>query len=300
MPAPAITSVLLLSSLVALTTGTHASSPGDSVQVANSDLYPAVPSDLDTNQWAPYTTLEPVASIPSISTPTTTASADDNIRILPGLDANAIPEIKERQVTGQGAAAAATAIKQVSPITTYYIASEISGSQVQVPVVYTQTFPKSYVQWASPTAGEIGLGTIQGTIGVIRTDRKRSLPTQAPLGELPSSLAGEAEESASKSPAAEPVQSLDEPKEQEQRNDDSHAYSSKLRKIGSSIQHEFAELLKFAKQQKDKVEKEVKKPCAKSRMNTEADAASNDARMLKTGTLAALALGVVTLGLAYL
>ncbi|KAJ4509766.1 hypothetical protein HRR83_006912 [Exophiala dermatitidis] len=297
MPATAITSVLLLSSLLALTTGTQASSPGDSVQVADSDLYPAVPSDLDTNQWAPYTTLEPVASTPSISTPTATASADDSVRILPALDANAIPEIKERQVTGQGTAAAATAIKQVSPITTYYIASEISGSQVQVPVVYTQTFPVSYVQWASPTAGEIGLGTIQGTIGVVRTDRKRSLPTQAPLGELP------ALESASEPPAAETTQSLDDQREEQQghqKSDDGHAYSSKLSKVGSSIQHELAEWLKFAKQQKDKAEKEVKKPCAKCGMDTDEDAVSNDAHILKAGTVAALAVGVATLGLAYL
>jgi hypothetical protein len=48
---------------------------------------------------------------------------------------------------------------------------------VQQPVVYTQTFPAIPDQWPSPVAGSIGLGTIVGTVGAVRS--KRAEPTQA-------------------------------------------------------------------------------------------------------------------------
>ena len=38
-----------------------------------------------------------------------------------------------------------------------------------MPLVYTQTFPSTYEPWPSPASGEIGLGTISGTVGVART-----------------------------------------------------------------------------------------------------------------------------------
>lgn len=69
----------------------------------------------------------------------------------------------------------------MSPVTTYYANSYIGGSFVQVPIVYTQTFAFVPDQWAAPFSGEIGLGTIKGTIGVVKS--KRGLPTQAPLAE---------------------------------------------------------------------------------------------------------------------
>lgn len=38
-----------------------------------------------------------------------------------------------------------------------------------MPVVYTQTFPSTYEAWPTAASGEIGLGTISGTVGVVRT-----------------------------------------------------------------------------------------------------------------------------------
>lgn len=135
------------------------------------DIQP-IPSDLDTNKWSAVTTLTDAILPTAPSTPT------PDIQILPVLDANIVPELK-RQVTGQGAAATTTAVTQVSPVTTYYANSYINGVATRVAVVYTQTFAAIPDQWPTYTAGEIGLGTLTGTIGVVKT--KRSLPTQIPL-----------------------------------------------------------------------------------------------------------------------
>ncbi|KAI1619955.1 hypothetical protein EDD37DRAFT_181175 [Exophiala viscosa] len=138
------------------------------------DIQP-LPSDLDTNKWSAVTTL--TKGIPSLALTTPTPTPD--IQILPVLDANIVPELK-RQVTGQDAGATTTAVTQISPVTTYYANSYIDGVQTQVAVVYTQTFAAIPDQWPSYTAGSIGLGTLTGTIGVVKS--KRSLPTQMPMG----------------------------------------------------------------------------------------------------------------------
>lgn len=138
----------------------------------------AIPSELESNGWSALTTLEPITPSPSPSTPLATITPTPDVQVLPVLDPNIIPDLK-RQVTGQGVGVAATAIGQISPITTYYANSMKDGTAVQVPVVYTQTFAPVPDQWPSATAGEIGLGTIQGTVGVVKS--KRSLPTQVAL-----------------------------------------------------------------------------------------------------------------------
>lgn len=53
------------------------------------------------------------------------------------------------------------------------------GAYVQVQEVYTQTFALPIDQWPSATQGAIGLGTIQGEIGVVKTKRDL-MPTQLP------------------------------------------------------------------------------------------------------------------------
>ncbi|OCT44863.1 hypothetical protein CLCR_06311 [Cladophialophora carrionii] len=158
--------------------------------IDNNDLRRhALPSELelDTAHWVPIATLAPVTSIPtSTPTPAPHSSNEDDDIILPlGLDAFAVPELKKRQ----GAPVAApdaqpTPVGQISPITTYYINSEVApGSFAQVPVVYTQTFAPVPDQWPSPVPGTIGLGTIQGTVGEVRSKRAVVLaePTQAPF-----------------------------------------------------------------------------------------------------------------------
>jgi len=75
-----------------------------------------------------------------------------------------------------------TEIGQVSPITTYLANKEVApGSFAQVPVVYTQTFNPVPDPWPAAVPGTIGLGTIVGTVGQVRS--KRSEPTQAPMAQ---------------------------------------------------------------------------------------------------------------------
>ena len=77
------------------------------------------------------------------------------------------------------AAAAAPISGQVSPITTVQIGYLKNGAYVQVQEIYTQTFALPVDQWPSATQGAIGLGTIQGKIGVVKSKRD-VMPTQIP------------------------------------------------------------------------------------------------------------------------
>lgn len=70
---------------------------------------------------------------------------------------------------------AVSAPTQMSPVTAYSMYDGVIRT-------YTQTFAAVPVQWPSPSAGTIGLGTIQGTVGVVKTITKRDgypMPTAA-------------------------------------------------------------------------------------------------------------------------
>ena len=54
----------------------------------------------------------------------------------------------------------------------------VNGVAQQVEVVYTQLFSAVPSQGDAPASGEIGLGTIQGNIGVVKTARKRDAEPQ--------------------------------------------------------------------------------------------------------------------------
>jgi hypothetical protein len=79
-------------------------------------------------------------------------------------------------VTG---AAAATVEGQVSPITTVQIGYVKDGAYVQVQEIYTQIFALPVDQWPAATQGAVGLGTIQGEVGVVKSKRD-AMPTQIP------------------------------------------------------------------------------------------------------------------------
>lgn len=67
---------------------------------------------------------------------------------------------------------------QVSPITTLSLVNK-AGAQVMQP--YTQTFAAVPDQWPEPTAGTVGMGTIQGQIGQVKTNSKREEMTQTAM-----------------------------------------------------------------------------------------------------------------------
>jgi hypothetical protein len=71
-----------------------------------------------------------------------------------------------------------TAITQVSPVTTLTMMSK--GQDIKV--VYTQTFATTALDpWPSPSSGEIGLGTIQGQVGQVKSKREEASGPQTAL-----------------------------------------------------------------------------------------------------------------------
>ena len=82
-----------------------------------------------------------------------------------------------REIVDAPAAAQATDASQVSPVTTY----QMYEGATQVAIVYTQTFASVPDQWPGPSSGSIGLGTVQGTVGVTKTnnDKRDATPTPA-------------------------------------------------------------------------------------------------------------------------
>ncbi|KEF55432.1 uncharacterized protein A1O9_08182 [Exophiala aquamarina CBS 119918] len=261
-----------------------------------------LPTALDSSIWKPFTTIPaepaPTAGSPSSApTPAPTQGPEEIMHILPVLDPNMVPDLKKRQGVSQ--AIAPTAITQVSPITTYQINLIRSGVNSQLNIVYTQTFNPIPDQWPSPTeAGTIGLGTIQGEIGVVKT--KRSLPTQALLGNSADSTPTE------NAPVSSSIPLLD-----------------KLRKAGQEIEEEIEELLNKMKIPGTHKEEDLSVPLGKevrlpntgssdvkepfnfAESEEDDDDATpllpelrvheSDARILKAGSLAVLAITIGTL-----
>ncbi|KAK5938389.1 hypothetical protein PMZ80_009359 [Knufia obscura] len=131
---------------------------------------------------------EQIAQIPTItSTPSTFTTSSGSqawgpiisgaSHLLDELDEHLHIDLRKRQ--GNIAAtnvAPATQPTQMSPVTLYDM-----GDGKQIP--FTQLFVAVLEQWASPSAGTIGLGTIQGEIGVVKTKDKRDAipePTATP------------------------------------------------------------------------------------------------------------------------
>lgn len=78
-------------------------------------------------------------------------------------------DLRKRQggVAATNAPQATSVVTQMSPVTTY-------GPDRGWPlVVYSQKFSDVPDQWPSPSAGTIGLGTIQGQVGVVKSNSKR-------------------------------------------------------------------------------------------------------------------------------
>lgn len=230
-----------------------------------------LPTDLDTNVWKPLTTLpaEPVPTAASLSPqPTPTETPEQIFEILPFPVPSDAAELKKRQGVS---AAVPPVVTQVSPITTYQIDLVRNGVATRLNVVYTQTFNPIPDQWPSPTeAGTIGLGTIVGEIGVVKT--KRSLPTQAPLADSPDPSP------TVKSPDNEDIPLLEKLRKagkeiQEEVEDllnkvkkpsfEGNTLMDKLRKAGKEIQGEVEELLNKVKKPASENDEESSLPLRK-------------------------------------
>ena len=108
-----------------------------------------------------------------IPTPQTTLSATTSFSIAnvnepnAPLPTEALANLDLREIVS--AAAATQAASQYPTLTTDWVETTIGGAQTWVPLVYTQTFPSTYEVWPTAATGSIGLGTISGTVGAVRT-----------------------------------------------------------------------------------------------------------------------------------
>lgn len=119
--------------------------------------------------------LSPDLLLPSATPPTSVLSTFPS----PSTEEDT-PELRRRQGAAVTAAPAATVDPgQISPVTTYQVESypPNGGAPVQIEVAYTQLFVDVPDQWPSPSAGSIGLGTIQGQVGVVKSKRGLEQPT---------------------------------------------------------------------------------------------------------------------------
>jgi hypothetical protein len=110
----------------------------------------------------------PISTITRIAAPTTNAD----------LEADPDHDLLRREVVTGAAAAQPTDGTQISPITTYQVYQLVNGVEQQVELAYTQLFSAVPDQGLAPASGSIGLGTIQGQIGVVKTGRKRDAKPQ--------------------------------------------------------------------------------------------------------------------------
>lgn len=153
-----------------------------SAHVAWHPTVQVTPSTTITATSSP-TQLLPLNSIPTITSPPAQTQSSNPIisgvsHLLDEIDEHLHIDLRKRQggVGATNAVPATTAVIQMPAITTYDMKGEIP------PVVYTQLFTLPVNPWPSVVAGTIGLGTIQGQIGVVKTNHKRDTePTKTAM-----------------------------------------------------------------------------------------------------------------------
>jgi hypothetical protein len=127
-----------------------------------------------TNHLPHHTTdLASSSSLTALAPATTTLTAQSSFNTTVSLQPFDLPpeptvNLELREVVQGGATTLAAA--QYPTITTEWVQTSLPGGGfTYVPLVYTQTFPSIYELFPSPASGEIGLGTISGSVGVVRT-----------------------------------------------------------------------------------------------------------------------------------
>lgn len=128
------------------------------------------PSHASPSEQTPAVT---TMTSPSTPTPTESHVWDPIIsgasHLLDEIDEHFHVDLKKRQgAVGATYAIPATTVATQMPSVTVYNMKSLA------PMTYTQIFVAVLDQWPSPSVGTIGLGTIQGQIGVVKTHSKRA------------------------------------------------------------------------------------------------------------------------------
>lgn len=180
---PLIHAACLFSSLLAATATTSniiatspSTSPSESITVTSAE------TSTPTATYIPATFVPPRTTSPSSPFHIWDSISSAADKVFDEIEDHLHVDLRKRQGGAAITAApvgAATAATQMSPTTTYFMNSNVNGAEVQASFVYIQSFDGVPDQWDSASAGTIGLGTIQGTVGVLKSNSKRGFEETA-------------------------------------------------------------------------------------------------------------------------
>ncbi|KAI9748134.1 MAG: hypothetical protein M1815_003583 [Lichina confinis] len=137
---------------------------------------------------------EPAAKVPAAKDPVVNNAAKEVPPAAPVPAAAPVPPPVPGNIApgGGGAAGAPPVIPtQVPPVTAINVPTTLPDGRItMMQTVYTQTFASVLDQLPSPTPGKIGLGTLTGSVGAVRTeqaksDASRSARPAGPAGSRP-------------------------------------------------------------------------------------------------------------------
>ncbi|GAB7347085.1 hypothetical protein MBLNU459_g3216t1 [Dothideomycetes sp. NU459] len=98
------------------------------------------------------------------------------------------PQLELRQAAGNDNLGTTQAATQAATVNTAWVETTIGSSTTYIEVIYTQTFASVPDQMTTAGVGTIGLGTITGTVGVVK-ESKNGGAVLAPGTLLTASLA---------------------------------------------------------------------------------------------------------------
>lgn len=118
---------------------------------------------------------EPAAKEPAAKAPVVNNAAKD---VPPAAPVPAAPPVAPPvpgNVAPGGGGGAANPPVQVPPVTAINVPTTLPDGRItMMQTVYTQTFASVLDQLATPSAGSIGLGTLTGSVGAVRTEQAKS------------------------------------------------------------------------------------------------------------------------------
>src|SRR5947207_1380740 len=129
----------------------------------------AITNSLPHHTTDPASSSSATARVPTTATPTAQSDLVTAASLQPfDLPPEPTANLELREIV-QGAATSLAPLQYPTLTTDWVQTSLPGGGFTYVPLVYTQTFPTVYESFPSPASGEIGLGTISGTVGGVRT-----------------------------------------------------------------------------------------------------------------------------------
>jgi len=132
-------------------------------------LLPALVRAQTMTQTAPAAPEISSASPPSILPSNQTVAAIASPTPEPTAAPIIPPEKLELRGVVDNIGGAATIPTQMNPMTTMWQATVVKGVTTYVEVIFSQTFASVPIQGPTPLEGKVGMGTLTGTVGAVKT-----------------------------------------------------------------------------------------------------------------------------------